>query len=192
MTPIFKAEGFKHGRRSSTPRQWRGILLHWPGGSSGALDTIKYTDREGSGGWYHYVIDERGTYECTDPVHYRGAHAGAPWNDHYIGICIANPITPGATADRRIAARGLSVERIPYNGKEVYSLDPTIAAAVAELCATLCDQFSIPFVFHDSPACDITAPDFRGIACHHNVSARKWDCIPWLPVLREAISRASA
>lgn len=186
-TPIFRLP-FKHGRRSDAPRKWKGILLHWPGGSSSALRTAQYTDRDGSRGWYHYVVDEVGTYQCNDPMHYRGAHAGAPWNDHYIGVCIANPILPDATADRRVIARGLDVRRIDHNGREVYSLDPTIARAVADLCADLCRQFDIPFVFDDAPDCDISEPDFAGIACHHNVSSRKWDCVPWLPELRAVLS----
>lgn len=191
MTPIFRIP-FKHGRHSHSERVWRGVMLHWPGGSNSALKTAEYTDREGSGGWYHYVVDEVGTYECRDPLYYRGAHAGSPWNDHYIGVCIASPILVGPTADQRIRDRRLEVVKKSYNDQTVYSLDAVIAAATMALVSSLCDRFGIPFEFHESLTADIDSPDYRGILCHHHVNPRKWDCIPWMPELLAAFDVESA
>lgn len=159
----------------------RGIMLHWSGGNQGAEGLARYVDAR-AGGWYHYIVDERGAWEYADAARWRGAHAlPAPWNDRWIGVCIAHPIIVSPAGDRAVAARGLQVDRARWPGvtSQVYTLDPGVAETTRELVATLCRVHGIPPVWWQGGRQDEgEAP--AGVRGHcHVAGTTKWDPAPW-------------
>ena len=197
-------------RRTDRPMKPRGIILHWTAGTSGAKAAVDYTARDNSGGWYHYILDRNVGYRCLLPTQ-RGAHAGAPWNSHYIGIASAQPIYPGfSVSDTRPLATyrtkleqirdrlrkdGYQVDTVPYHQRStpfVLTLDRQHADDIVSLCAILCAEHGIPkrvFVTDKPGAFVGTLPE--GVIFHHQASAKgKWDCIPWLPVIEVAFAAA--
>ena len=95
MQDITKIENFRFRRHRPRPKQWTGIVLHWTASLDGADDVVQFTGRPSSKGWYHYILDRELVAECVDPDTHRAAHAGAGWNERYIGVASAHPIWPG-------------------------------------------------------------------------------------------------
>ena len=208
ITPI---RAFRFRASARRIAKWKGIILHWTAGTSGAAAAVSYAGREGSGGWYHYIVDRSLIAECIPTTH-RAAHAGAPWNDHYIGIASAQPIYPGwslkgdrtrAEYDRRMAAvqkrwagRGETLRIVDYPRQRstptVFALDPGHAQQLVRLCAAECERHGIPKRVYvtDRPGAFVgTLPE--GVIFHHQASSKgKWDCIPWLPVFEVAFAAA--
>ena len=184
--PLIINKKLTRARTSGKERSWKGVMIHWSAGNGDADKLINYLDSK-TGGWYHYAVDENGTYMLGDPKYNRGAHAGSPWNDHYIGVCIAHPISDNRFAADAIQKRGLDSKLVPYNrNTKAWSLDPQVALKTMHLVKHLCLAYNIPFEFHTSKEADILKPDYSGIICHHHVTTNKWDCIPWLDELEKA------
>jgi len=175
-------------------------MIHWSAGNGNSTALINYLDRmitkykESGGkdpkikphGWYHYVVDESGTWMLGDPEFNWGAHAGPPWNNHYIGVCIAHPIIASGTGRRAIGNRDLTTSEKKYKGTTCFELDPKVALATMELVKHLCDFHDIPFDLNTSVEQNVSSPDYAGIICHHHVTKRKWDCEPWMDELEAA------
>ena len=202
---------FRFRRRApAPPAKWSRIIVHWAGntgrndpGVGDAGEVVEYIGREGSGGWYHVVIDRDSAHTCIDPAKGRAGHAGPEQNREAIGVCIAQPAYPGtrvsdsfpvsrysARAERTLAAlpeAGHGVASTPYASRlypVVFTLDPQTAANVARVCAELCDAHGIPRVFYATTNAELG--DAIGVVCHHNVTRRKWDCVPWIKDLASA------
>ena len=174
-------------RRSGTPRTWKGIMLHWSSGDKDAHGLHKYQEGIPKGGWYHYIIDENGVWMQGDPRFNRGAHAGSPWNDHYIGVCFAHPIVPSKGASLAVTKRGLQSEvatDTPSSAR-YHTLDPRFAATAGELLTHLCSEWNIPRTLHMSRGKDLTAATFAGVIAHHHVNTKRWDVRPWLPAIAQ-------
>jgi hypothetical protein len=199
-TPIF-ASDFRHAKTSGPERKWRGIMLHWSAGNGDGPALIKYLDGKVEAarvaratgknpkkyhGWYHYVVDENNTWVLGDPKFNRGAHAGSPWNDHYIGVCMAHPIIASAAGRSAVSRRKLTTTERKWKGTQCFNLDPKVASATMELVYALCKQWDIPFELRTSTDHDVTKADIRGIICHHHVTNNKWDCEPWMETLEAA------
>jgi hypothetical protein len=207
MHPYTKVQNFKYGRNLPVNHRWQGVVLHWAAGHSFAESTVSYINRDNSSGWYNYVIDKNWTFECVDPKRQRAAHAGSPWNDLTIGVCIAQPVVylPGATnigRDRyyqemvklhaKLTENGYNVEIIEQPGNQypfVFTLDQELAYSVSELTEQLCNEHNILKVFSSSPKKKTVSPGLYienqrvGVVHHHSLTDRKFDCIPWLPNL---------
>ena len=148
-----------------------------------------------------------------NPDTHCAAHAGSAWNPTTIGVASTHPICPAANVSksrtraqydadvRRLLTRaeeqGYTAEAIP-NGAwartypTVLQLDTAHAQQLAKLCADLCKRHGIPMMFQSgAPRSLAKSPEWRGVCCHHDVSTNgKWDCLPWLPVLRDAFVAA--
>lgn len=202
---------FRNGRHPARPRQWRGIVLHWTAGNGGAQAAVDFTGRPDSGGWYNFVVEKAASFMCVDPSRHRGAHAGSPWNRSYIGIASAQPIYPGRGVDGRFTlenyrtrleaicaawrAKGYDIGLIDYPSRStplVLSLDAEHAEQLVRLCSDLCERHGIRrqvFLTPKHSALSKESPE--GVVFHHQISTNgKWDCIPWLPVFRQAFTAA--
>jgi hypothetical protein len=207
MHPYTKVENFRYGSNRAVGHRWQGIVLHWSAGHSFAESTVNYINRPNSGGWYNYVIDKNWTFECVDPKVKRAGHAGSPWNNLTIGVCIAQPVVylPGATEigknryyqemvklHTKLKNNGYNVEIIEQPGNQypfVFTLDSELAFSVSELTEQLCNEHNIIKVITNSPEKQIVSPGLKigtkdvGVVYHHSLTNRKFDCIPWLPNL---------
>ena len=201
---------FKYGKARPSNHQWKGVCLHWSAGHGFAQETANYINRSNSGGWYNLVIDKDITFMCVDPSKKTAGHA-RPFNEELIGICISQPVVylPGALRigqdaylkqmnrfHSKLISKGYKVQIIEYDDAQypyVFTLDQNLSDAVAELTEQLCDEFNInknylsiedkEIISHPN----VTFNDASiGVMHHHHLTARKFDCVPWLPQLNES------
>lgn len=202
---------FRYGRNRTKTHTWKGICIHWSAGHGFAPDTARYINREGSSGWYNFVIDKKVTIMCVDPASKMAGHA-KPFNEELIGICIAQPVVylPGAlkigkaaylkkmeNLYEKLKANNYNVkiieledsDRYPY----VFTLDQELSDAVAELTEQLCNQFNLDKTYlgiEDKGV--ISHPDIKfegdrvSVMHHHHLTDQKFDCEPWLPELNKS------
>jgi len=87
--PLFPFPNPRHGR--SRTKDYIGIILHDPAitHKSTAKSVANYVNREGSGGWYHIILDKDEAWEYRNPDTHLAGHAGKDFNSTTIGVCLA-------------------------------------------------------------------------------------------------------
>jgi hypothetical protein len=210
--PYTVFEGFRYGKNRSKDHTWKGVCIHWSAGHAFGKETANYINREKSGGWYNFVMDREITYCCVDPKDKVAGHAGKDWNSKLIGVCIAQPVVylPGALKIgkdkyfyhmekllKKLKDRGYDVSIASYDSAQypfVFTLDPSLSLAVADLSSWLCSEHDLPMVSVGTQnkqviGASVTYKDERvGVVNHHHLTARKFDCAPWMDSLNSSFA----
>jgi hypothetical protein len=210
--PYTKYENFRYGKNRPASHRWSAICVHWSAGHAFAKETADYINREKSGGWYNYVLDKDITIQTVDPLYKTAGHAGSPWNTQTIGICIAQPVVylPGALKigkdkyldhmnklHKKLKDRGYEVEIKEYESSRypyVFSLDPSVSHAVADLSRSIAIEHNLPMLAVGTRnkgviGASVTYKDERvGVVNHHHLTSRKFDCEPWMDSLNRSFS----